>query len=93
MNSASMHHRVTEILQQLPKDESKLGSLQNDKPGLKLKVKLKENVPELPVMNGKYAAYADLNDYITGKRMVVANKKHAQSVLDSLEKTDKSSST
>ena len=91
MNSASMHERVTEILQKLPKDEPKLGYLQNDKPGLKLTVKLKESVPEVQVMNGKYSAYTDLNDYLTGKPMVVADRKHAQNVLDSLERADRPS--
>ena len=42
-------------------------------------------------MNGKYSAYADLNDYLTGKPMIVADKKHAQNVLDSFERADRPS--
>ena len=36
-------------------------------------------------MNGKFAAYADLSDYLTGKPMVSANKKHAKTGLTRLE--------
>ncbi len=44
MNSASMHQRVTEILQTVPKGEHKMGYLQHDKPGQRLAIKLKESV-------------------------------------------------
>lgn len=82
MNSTSMHHRVADLLNSLPPNEPVRAYLQNDTPGLKVAAKIREAVPHVLLQNHKYAAYSDLNNFLTGKPMKLADKDRARTVLE-----------
>lgn len=83
MNSTATYQRVIELVKERPTTEPVKAFLQNDKPGLEAAVKLKQALPQLQIQNHSYAAFGDLNDYLTGKPLAAADKKLVRQILDS----------
>lgn len=83
MNSTATYKRVIELATDRSAGEPVQGYLQNDRAGLAAAVHLRRGIPELQLQNRKYSAYGDLNDYLTGKPLMMEDKKYAQKVLES----------
>ena len=88
MNSTATYKEVIELVNRQPRDEPVQGYLQNDRAGLVAAYRLKQGLPQLQLQNSKYSAYADINDYLTGKPMTLDGKKYAVQVLETDLKND-----
>ena len=83
MNSTNTYKEVIELVKNQPEAEPVRGYLQNDRAGLVAAYRLKQGIPGLDLKNHLYSAYADVNDYLTGKPMLLADKQYAVKVLGS----------
>ncbi len=89
MNSASMLDRTITYANRRSGEGPIDLWLQNDRQGLQVTEAFREAIPSATVKNGSYSQYADLNDYLTGRKHGVEATSEARATLGALDRGSK----